>query len=193
MINQIGYALALLLIINYIVYIIYRIQQGYWELRYDLPMELCNWSAIVTSLALITHNRTQAELSYFWVMSGSIQGVITPDLSTGFPHLYFFIFFIAHSGLVAATMFLVFGLKFYPRKGSVLRAILWIEIYFITTFAVNLALKANYGYLMGKPQNGSALDYLGEWPYYLIAMQIIGLSAFVLLYLPFFILNKKNL
>src|SRR5512138_3611414 len=72
--------LALMLTANTAAYVGWRIHTGQWDLRYDLPMEFCNWSAMVTVLALLIRNRTLAELSYFWVMSGSIQGVITPDL-----------------------------------------------------------------------------------------------------------------
>jgi uncharacterized membrane protein YwaF len=50
--RQIGYFLGGTLILNYIAYVIYRISAGYWEIRYDLPMEFCNWSMIVTALAL---------------------------------------------------------------------------------------------------------------------------------------------
>ncbi|PJZ70886.1 TIGR02206 family membrane protein [Leptospira perolatii] len=191
-INQIGYAIGAILILNYIVYVIYRVKSGYWEIRYDLPMELCNWSMIVTALALFTHNRTFAELSYFWVMSGSVNGVITPDLQVTFPHIYFFIFFIAHSGLVIGSLFIVFGLKLYPRKWSVLRTILYTELFFITAFVVDLLLDGNYAYIMAKPSSGSILDYLGEWPYYLVNLQILGVVLFFILYVPFYFKNKNE-
>ncbi|EMY76923.1 TIGR02206 family protein [Leptospira weilii serovar Ranarum str. ICFT] len=189
--KKIGQILAWILILNYIVYVIYRIDSGHWEIRYDLPMEFCNWAMIVTSIALLTHNRTFAELSYFWVLSGSINGVITPDLQVTFPHIYFFIFFIAHSGLVIASLYLVFGLKLEPRPWAVLRAFLYSQTFFATAFAVDYALDGNYGYMMSKPAAGSALDYLGEWPYYLMQMQLIGFAFFFLLYLPFYFKNRK--
>lgn len=189
--KKIGQTLAWILILNYIVYVIYRIDSGHWEIRYDLPMEFCNWAMIVTSIALLTHNRTFAELSYFWVMSGSINGVITPDLQVTFPHLYFFIFFIAHSGLVIASLYIVFGLKLEPRPWAVLRTFLYSQIFFISAFVIDFLLDGNYGYMMSKPTAGSALDFLSDWPYYLIQMQLIGLCFFFLLYLPFYFKNRK--
>ncbi|RHX88111.1 TIGR02206 family membrane protein [Leptospira stimsonii] len=189
--KKIGHTLAWILILNYIVYVIYRIDSGHWEIRYDLPMEFCNWAMIVTSIALLTHNRTFAELSYFWVMSGSINGVITPDLQVTFPHLYFFIFFIAHSGLVIASLYIVFGLRLEPRPWAVLRTFLYSQIFFISAFVIDFLLDGNYGYMMSKPTAGSALDFLSDWPYYLIQMQLIGLCFFFLLYLPFYFKNRK--
>ncbi len=188
----IGNFLASVLILNYIAYIIYRIHSGFWEIKYDLPMEFCNWSMIVTSIALLNQNRVMAELSYFWVMAGSINGVITPDLQVSFPHIYFFIFFIAHSGLVLASAYIVFGLKLYPRKGAVIRAVLYSQIYFLTAFLVNYFLGGNYGYTMAKPNGASALDHFGPWPYYLIVLQVLGVLIFCILYLPFYFLNRNS-
>ena len=35
-------------------------------------------------------------------------------------------------------------------------------------FCFNLVADTNYGYLNGKPSSGSALDYLGPWPWYVL-------------------------
>ncbi|TGL62859.1 TIGR02206 family membrane protein [Leptospira sarikeiensis] len=187
----IGIILGSILLLNYCVYVIYRIDSGYWQLRYDLPMEFCNWAAIVTSLALFTRNRTLAELSYFWVIAGSIQGVITPDLSVNFPHIYFFIFFIAHSGLVISAIYVVLGLELKPRKGAVLRSVLYSQIFVITALIVDFALGANYGYMREKPGAGSLLDYLGPWPIYILWLEGLGIIMFTLLYLPFWKKDPK--
>lgn len=184
--------LATLLVLNFIVYFAYRVSSGYWDVRYDLPMEFCNWSTIVTVIALLGANRTMAELSYFWVMCGSIQGVITPDLQVRFPHIYFFIFFVAHSGLVVASLFVVFGMGLYPRRRAVLRTFLFTQVYFAVTFAVDIFLDTNYGYLMRKPSGPSLMDHLGPWPVYLFSMQVIGLMFVSLLYLPFYRKNRPE-
>lgn len=191
--DRIGVILGAILLLNYLVYIIYRIEGGYWQIRYDLPMEFCNWAAIVTSLALFTKNRILAELSYFWVMAGSFQGVLTPDLSVSFPHIYFFIFFIAHSGLVISALYVVLGLELPPRKGAVLRSVLYTQIYVVVALCVDFLLDANYGYMRGKPEAGSALDFLGPWPIYLIWLEALGILFFTVLYLPFLKRNKVSL
>jgi hypothetical integral membrane protein (TIGR02206 family) len=190
--RQIGYFLGGTLILNYIAYVIYRISAGYWEIRYDLPMEFCNWSMIVTALALFTHNRLCAELSYFWVMAGSINGVITPDLQVSFPHIYFFIFFIAHSGLVLGSLYIVFGLKLYPRSWAILRAVIYGQIYFFTAFLINSIFGGNYGYTMNKPNAASLMDHFGPWPYYLFVLQFLGVIIFSILYIPFFFYNRDK-
>lgn len=186
----IGHAIGAILLINYAAYVFYRVQSGYWQIRYDLPMELCNWAALATMFAFFTRNRTLAEIAYFWVMAGSVNGVISPDLQVSFPHPYFFIFFIAHSGLVVGSLYLVFGLKFYPRPGAIRRVFIVSQIYLATAFVINYALGGNYGYTMAKPGSASLFDFLGPWPYYLLSLEGIALVAYTILYLPFFFFNR---
>jgi len=72
-----------------------------------------------------------------------------------------------------------------PRPGSVLRALLGINVFaaFVGTFDV--IFKTDYMYLRAKPQNASLLDYLGPWPWYLVAAELVALIVFGLLYVPF--------
>ncbi|PJZ25677.1 TIGR02206 family membrane protein [Leptospira hartskeerlii] len=181
----IGYFLGGLLLLNGVVYIIYRIQKGYWEIRFDLPMEFCDWAMFVTVAALFTRNRLMSELSYFWVLSGSIHALLTPNLAQTFPHLSFFLFFIGHLGLVVSSLYIVFGLGLFPRQGSILRTIVYSEIYFVSALTLDFLIDANYGYLRFKPSGGSILNFLGDWPIYLLSIQILGILAIVALYLPF--------
>ena len=176
---------GLALICSYISYNVQRFRDGYWEPRYDLPMELCTWAAIAVIVTCFTRNLFTFELSYFWVMAGSIHGTLTPNLQEDFPHFYFFIYFIGHVCLVIASFYFIFAWKLRPRPGAIWRVFLMSELYFATAFTLDYALDTNYGYLMRKPTNPSFLDYLGPWPVYLIVLQILALGIFYLLNLPF--------
>ncbi len=183
--QRIAVAAGSLLLLNYVAYVIYRVSGGYWQARYDLPMELCNWATFATGFALITRNRFLAELAFFWVMAGSINGVISPDLSVSFPHIYFFIFFIAHGGLVCGALYLVFGLQLYPRPGALWRVFLFSQVYLASAFAINSLLGGNYGYTMAKPASASLIDHLGPWPWYLLSLEGLAFAFYTILYLPF--------
>lgn len=181
-----------LLFVNYLAYVVYRVSTGYWQARYDLPMELCNWATFATAFALIKRHRFFAELAFFWVMAGSINGVISPDLSVSFPHIYFFIFFIAHTGLVCGALYLVFGLQLYPRPGAVLRVFLLSQVYLASAFAINYLLGGNYGYTMAKPGSASLFDHLGPWPWYLLSLEGLALAFYTVLYLPFWFYRRAQ-
>jgi hypothetical integral membrane protein (TIGR02206 family) len=190
--ERIAKILAILLAVNFLVYQIYRITMGYWSIKYDLPLELCNWAIAVTAIALWTKNNRWAEVAFFWVMAGSIHGIITPDIHEPFPHLTYITFVIGHSGLVLAVFYAVFGLGLKPKVGVVKRVMLYSQLYLAVAFSVNALLGSNYGYLMRKPEGGSFLDLLHEWPYYVLELQIIGLVSYTLIYFPFWWSNRKK-
>jgi hypothetical integral membrane protein (TIGR02206 family) len=60
---------------------------------------------------------------------------------------------------------------------------------------INYSLDANYFYLNHKPESASVLDYLGDWPYYIITVQLVIIPLFMLIYLPFYRaeVNKESL
>ncbi len=184
--------MAVVQIGNTIVYMTYRVKSGEWDLRYDLPMEFCNWSLFAALIALLAENRFMAEVAYYWIMAGSLQGLLTPDLQVTFPHTYFFVFFVNHSGLVIAALFLVFGMRLHPRRGSVLRAFLFLQLYVLCGLAIDFLFGANYGYLRVKPKAGSLMDLLPGWPYYLFWLEGVALALFTLLYLPFYAMNRED-
>lgn len=185
-------ALAVLLVANFIVYQCYRISIGFWSITYDLPLELCNWAIGVTAVALWKKSQRWAEVAFFWVMAGSIHGIITPDIHQPFPHLTYITFVVGHSGLVLAVFYAVFGLGLKPQAGVVKRVMLISQIYLATAFTANWLLGSNYGYLMKKPEGGSFLDVLHDWPYYVIELQFIGLISYTIIYLPFWWSRRKG-
>ncbi len=186
-----GKALGLMLVANWLSYQIYRVQSGFWSIQFDLPLELCNWAVFFTAIALWTQRLWMAELAYFWVMSGSIHGVITPDIHEPFPHFTYVTFMIGHSGLVWSAIYLVGGLKVQPQPGAIKRAFWASQVYFVLAILVNALVGSNYGYLKEKPMGGSFLDLLHEWPYYLIELELIGILSYSLVYLPFWWMRKQ--
>ena len=58
-----------------------------------------------------------------------------------------------------------------------------LNAYALTLF--NRIFGTNYVCLCRKAQNASLLDYLGPWPVYLLAVELIALAGFSPLSLPF--------
>lgn len=157
-----------------------------------LPMHLCDWLTFSAAAALIWKKRFLYECTYFIGLAGTLHGLLTPDLHYAFPHFYFFAFFIAHGGIIAAILFLTFGLNLRPYPVSMLRAFLAIQFYLLCAAGVNLALGTNFGYLKAKPINPSLMDYLGPWPWYLLSMEGLAVLFFLLYYLPWWIWDMSR-
>jgi hypothetical integral membrane protein (TIGR02206 family) len=94
---------------------------GTWTIQYDLPLQLTDAVSVVAILALWSRRMLLVELVYFWSLTASLQAVLTPDLFSSFPSVYYFTYFIYHIGAIVAACFLVFGCRMYPRPGAVWR------------------------------------------------------------------------
>jgi|HubBroStandDraft_3_1064219.scaffolds.fasta_scaffold45756_2 hypothetical integral membrane protein (TIGR02206 family) len=162
------------------------------RLREHLPFQLCDWALVCAAVALVTRRERPSELAYYWGLAGTIQALLTPDLATDFPDPAFFSFLGLHGTVVAAILFLTFGLGLRPRPGSIRRAWLWSQLFAATAAGANLVLGTNYGYLRAKPAHASLLDYLGPWPWYILSLEALAAALFAALYAPFAWLDRRG-
>lgn len=158
-----------------------------FELPLDniMPFHLCDFAALTAGFAVLTGRPLLCEITYCWGLAGTLQGLITPNLPYAFPHPVFWSFFIHHGVIVVVALYLPLAMKWRPRPGVVLRIIFWNQVYFFFALGVNFTFDTNYGFLREKPAGASLLDVLGEWPIYLIWLQILANSLMILLLLPF--------
>ncbi len=165
--------------------IVYASYDSVLPLENIIPFHLCDIVAVTAGFALLTTKPLLCELTYCWGLSGTIQALITPNLSQDFPEPVFFSFFIHHGAIVIAALFLPLAMNWRPRSGVVPRVFLWNQVYFTLALLINFTLSTNFGFLMHPPEAGSPMDYLGPWPWYLIPLQFIAISLMTILLLPF--------
>jgi hypothetical integral membrane protein (TIGR02206 family) len=177
--------LAVVILANEAAWWVWLGAQGTWSLSYALPLQLCDVAAVVSAAALWFRKPLLVELTYFWGLAGTANGLITPDITDHFPSFLFMQYFIAHGIIVAAALLLVVGLRITPRRG----AVLWV---FGLTFgllvldaAANVLTGGNYLYLRHTPGAHSLLDVLGPWPWYIAGAAGLALVLFAILDLPF--------
>jgi len=161
--------------------------EGDPDLDSSLPLQLCDIAAITGGFALLTGKRLLATLTYFWGLAATVQALLTPAITIGFPHPAFVAFFVHHFAVVAAALYLplVTGWRSErPWWKGPLTALLWGNAYLLLAIAVNTWLGTNFGFASRKPVNPSLLDHLGPWPLYLLWMQALAAVLFSLLALP---------
>jgi hypothetical integral membrane protein (TIGR02206 family) len=156
-----------------------------WTLQNSLPFDLCDFTALVATVACWWCIPICVELTYFWGFAGTLQAIITPDVETPFPHLEFINYVVEHLGIVVAAVFLVVGLRVIPRPGAVLRVFGLTVAYALLVAVVDIVTGADYLFLRAPPEAFSLLQVLGPWPWYLVSCTGIALVAFYLLDLPF--------
>jgi hypothetical integral membrane protein (TIGR02206 family) len=172
---------------------IWNLAIGQWSIQTMLPLNICSILIWLSGLMLILGNYQIYEFAYFLGIGGGLQYLITPDLGIyGFPHFRFFQTFISHGLLITAPIYMTVVEGFRPSWKSLLRVILWTNLYMVIIFFVNSAIGSDYLMINGKPATFSLLNLLPPWPHYIIFMELIGIASLLLLYSPFAINDRRK-
>jgi hypothetical integral membrane protein (TIGR02206 family) len=178
-------ALALVIVANEGGWWVWLGFQHTWSVSYALPLQLCDVVAFVSAAALWFRHPLLVELTYFWGLAGTANGLISPDLADHFPSYLFIQYFVAHGAIVAAALFLVMGLRITPRQGAVARVFALTVALVVVDAGANLLTGGNYMYLRHTPGVASLLDLMGPWPWYIVASAGLAAVIFWALDLPF--------
>jgi len=172
---------------------VYRMLFDNYNFKTDLPLYLCSLMALLIPVFTYYRKYWMFEILVFWIIGGTLQAVITPDITTGFPSFDYFRYWIIHLGLLSIIFYFIFELKMRPTLKSVFKSFFALQGYVALMMLLNYLLDANYFYLNEKPKSASLLDYFGEWPYYILVGQLIIIPLFLLIYGPFYLSNKRNI
>jgi hypothetical integral membrane protein (TIGR02206 family) len=181
--------LAALLIAGWLGWYVMLAARGWLAPGNILPLNLCDWAQGVLILTLLSRNQRAYELGYFWGLGATLQAIITPDLSAGFPDIQFLLFMLDHAGLIAALLYLTLGTGLRPVPASLPRVVLATLLYVAVAGAADFALGTNYGFLRGKGDHVSLLTWLAPWPWYIGELVAIGVLSLAVYYAPFFVFD----
>jgi hypothetical integral membrane protein (TIGR02206 family) len=187
--RSLRFGLASFILLDAAVYYAYLIAHGQLSFPDHLPLELCDASLCLIIIALFTLNKTVFDLAYYGALAGATMALLTPNLWEPFPSFSTVQFFVDHGLIVVGALYLAWSRQARPRPGSVLRAMLGVNIFAACVGTFDYFYKTDYMYLRAKPPNASLLDVLGPWPWYIAAAEIVACVVFLLLYLPF---RKSN-
>jgi hypothetical integral membrane protein (TIGR02206 family) len=160
---------------------------GTFDATRDLPFHLCNIAPIILWTAYYLNNRKVWGVIFLWIMAGTLQANFTPTLEQSFPHFEWFRYWIIHVWLVIALLYGMVNLGYRLRFMDIFRSLLWLNVFAAVIYPVNLLLDANYLYLMQKPDGRTLFDLLGNWPVYILQIELVAILLFSLLYLPFYL------
>ena len=142
------------------------------DVRYTLPLHLCDVAFPLAGLALWGERRALHALAYFWGIGLSTQTFLTPILRLGPAHPEFWFFWIYHVQLVGAAVYVVAARGFRPRRRDFLTAWGATVAYALVILPLDVAFDWSYGFLgpddsLGR---GTILDLLPPWPWRLAAL-----------------------
>lgn len=193
--------LALILVGNEVAWHYWNYAYGTWTIQTMLPLHLCSLLVWTGAFMLMTKNYRVYEFMYFMGIAGAIQALATPGIGIyGFPHFVFFQYFLSHGLIITSAIYMTLVEGFRPTLKSIPRVFIWMNVYALIIYFVNIAIGSNYLMINSKPPTPSLLDRLPEWPIYILYMELIGVISILVLYFPFaakdlwdrYFLNRDN-
>lgn len=172
--------IAVVLLCNVLVHHVYYTSIGDWNLKNNLPLQLCAMSEMVAIGMLLTRSQFLYELLIFW-SAGAIHAFITPELTHGYGVYERIAYVVSHGGVVLTALFATWSLGFTPRPYSWLKIFLFTQLTLPIIGGINYLTGANYMFLSERPAANNPM-IIGEWPWYIVSLELVVLVHFYLFY-----------
>lgn len=185
--------MACLISLTVIVFHLYKMSLGNYSVTTDLPLYLCSLLGLLIPVFTYYRKYWMYEILLFWIIGGTLQAVLTPDIPLGFPSFDYCRYWMVHLGLLTVIFYATLVFNFRPKLKSVFKSFFALQVYVLIMVVINSLLNANYFYLNEKPESASLLDYFGVWPVYIIVVQVIVIPVFLMIYGPFYYAEKRRL
>lgn len=194
--RRLGFGLAGVLIANEIAYRTFHFSEAKDTaefLEHSLPINLCPLALFAGCFALWRRSQVAYEICYFWGIAGTLNALLTPDITWRFPSFGFIGYFTAHCGVLWAALYATWSLGLRPNWRSVLRAFILLNATGCVLGLLNLLIggEANYAFLRQPPEVETPF-IIGPWPWYLGGLELVSASLFVLAYLPFWWMDRRT-
>lgn len=187
-----GRVLAVLTMAIFSVALAYKLVQP--AIDHSVPLQLCDLAELTAAYALWSQRKWASTLVYYWGLPLSSQALITPDLNApDFPGHSFLTFFALHLLVVWAPIYLTWGRGMQPGWRGYRFAVITTLAWGAFTFTFNTIAGSDYGFLNRKPLNASMLDFLGPWPFYVLAEVVIVGAVWALMTWPWELKRSRQL
>ena len=148
---------------------------GEYDAGTSLPLQYCDLAWMLAIYALWTQAPWAFALTFFWGLTLTIQGIITPSLGEQFPEPRYFMFWGMHFLTVWAAAYLA-AIGNRPTWRLYRFVVVVTAVWAAVVMVINALADTNYGYLNKKPPGTSLLDVLPGWPTY-VAIEIAVIAA----------------
>jgi len=161
-----------------------------------LPVTVCGWAVIFCSYMVIGKSQNLFDISYFWLLSGSIFALLTPTVITytGPTRFRYYQFWCEHLLGYVAIFYMIFVHKMRPYFKSIIKSYVALVVLAVIAYFTNRMLGPGANYLfMARPEDTpSVLDILPpNFALRLVIMASVVTLLFMISYLPWFIKDRK--
>jgi len=161
-----------------------------------LPITVCGWAVVFCSYMVIGKNQTLFDISYFWLLCGSIFALITPTVisHTGPTRFRYYQFWLEHTLGYVALFYMMFVHGMRPTVKSAIKSYISLFVLAVIAYFANRLIGngANYLFLARPEDAPSVLDILPpNFVLRTLVMAAVITALYVLAYLPWYIKDRK--
>ncbi|RZT24209.1 MULTISPECIES: TIGR02206 family membrane protein [Fictibacillus] len=188
--HSIRYLLLISLALSEVSYQCWALYNEIWTVKLYLPLQLCSLNILLCMILLLTENKKLFAFVYLFGFTGAIQGLLTPELYQQPWHFRFIQYFFAHGLIVWTAMYYAIVKSFRITWRRFFKSFLWLNLYAVCVYVINILLNANYMFLMSKPANASLIDFLGPHPWYIFGLELIAFLMCLIVFFP--VIDKSS-
>lgn len=160
-----------------------------------LPIFVCGWVVVFCSLMVIGKTQSLFDISYFWLLSGSVFALLTPTplQFAGPTRFRYYQFWAEHTLGYIAVFYMIFVHGMRPTIKSAVRAYIALGVLAVFAYWVNTMLPgANYLYMARPEAAPSVLDILPpNFALRITIMAAVITALFGIAYLPWYLKDRK--
>lgn len=174
--------IAIIMLINMIIYNIAPHVFGYFDYKIHLPFQLCFISGYIFMFAILFKKDNLLKLTLFLSFIGPIPAILWPDLPSTFDDFNFWKYFISHHIFILASFFSYFALNYEIKLKDIIKAFIFANALVLIMMPFNIHFNTNYIYSSEIPANIVEMyPFIEKFPPFLV-IEITGLVIAILLY-----------
>jgi len=161
-----------------------------------LPISVCGWAVVFCSYMVVGKNQSLFDISYFWLLTGSIFALITPTVITyaGPTRFRYYQFWAEHTLGYVAIFYMIFVHKMRPTVKSAIKSYVSLVVLALVAYFSNQIIGPGANYLfMARPEDTpSILDILPpNFALRILIMASAITALYFVVYLPWLLKDKK--
>lgn len=180
---------AIIMLINMIIYNIAPHIFKYFDYKIHLPFQLCFIAGYMFMYGILFKKEKILKLTLFLSFIGPIPAILWPDLPSTFDNFNFWKYFISHHVFICASFFSYYALNYKIKKKDIIKAFIFANILVIIMMPFNHMFNTNYIYSSEIPHN---IIEMYPWLIHLPPYLTIELTGLVIAIVLFQIIKLRN-
>lgn len=171
----------------------YRYHIGTIDISEDLPLHLCNIMVLIMPPIMWFKSRQWWAITFFLIIAGCAQSIFTPTLTESMPNYEAVRYWAVHTIIILGALYGLIVYDYSLTWKDAIKSFIFINVVAAIIYPINIAIGSNYIYLNAKPAGKTFYDLLGEWPGYIVSLEIILIVVYMVMVFPFYLMSQRKI